>query len=53
MAWIKASAGMAFVDPELAAAGRRLEVDVRGRRVPVEVAPLPFYNTAREIPVLQ
>lgn len=50
MAWIKASAGMAFVEPEFAVEGRQLEVDVRGRRVSVEVVPLPFYNTAREIP---
>ncbi|EXG78924.1 glycine cleavage system aminomethyltransferase GcvT [Cloacibacillus evryensis] len=53
MAWINASAGMAFVEPDVAVEGKRLEVDVRGRRVPVEVVPLPFYNTAREVPVLK
>mgnify|MGYP002552703287 CR=1 FL=1 len=53
MAWINASAGMAFVEPDIAVEGKRLEVDVRGRRVPVEVVPLPFYNTAREVPVLK
>ncbi len=52
MAWLNASAGMAFVSPEYAVVGKQLEVDVRGRRVAVEVAELPFYNTAREIPVL-
>lgn len=52
MAWINASAGMAFVEPELAVLGNKLEVDVRGRRVPVEIVPLPFYNTARDIPIL-
>ena len=44
---------MAFVEPDVAVEGKRLEVDVRGRRVPVEVVPLPFYNTAREVPVLK
>ncbi len=52
MAWINCSAGMAYVEPEYAELGKKLEVDVRGRRIPVEVAELPFYNKAREIPVL-
>ncbi len=50
MAWLNASAGMAYVAPEFSEVGTQLEVDVRGRRVPVEVAELPFYNTARTIP---
>ena len=53
MAWLNASAGMAFIDTEKAEIGNKFEVDVRGRRVPVEIVPLPFYNTAREIPVLK
>lgn len=50
MAWLNASAGMAFIDLADAVVGKQLEVDVRGRRVGVEVTALPFYNTARETP---
>lgn len=53
MAWIDASAGMAFIDPDFAVIGKQLEVDVRGRRVPIEIVPLPFYNVSREDPVLE
>jgi aminomethyltransferase len=35
---------MAYVTPEVSAAGRPLAVDVRGREEPVEVVPLPFYR---------
>jgi glycine cleavage system aminomethyltransferase T len=35
---------MALVPPTLAAVGTTLEVDIRGKRVPVEVAPMPFYK---------
>jgi aminomethyltransferase len=38
------SIGMGFVSPRLAAAGTRVEVDVRGKRLPVEVVPRPFYK---------
>jgi aminomethyltransferase len=38
------SIGMAFVPPALAAAGTRLDVDVRGRVLPVEIVPRPFYK---------
>ncbi len=37
---------MALVDVAAAAIGTCLEADVRGRRVAVEVAPLPFYKRA-------
>ncbi|MEZ5811580.1 MAG: glycine cleavage system aminomethyltransferase GcvT [Rhizobiaceae bacterium] len=33
---------MGYVGADLAAAGTRLEAEVRGRRLPVSVAPLPF-----------
>jgi aminomethyltransferase len=36
--------GMGYVPPALAAPGTALEVEVRGKRVPVEVVPLPFYH---------
>jgi aminomethyltransferase len=35
---------MAYVEPELSAVGTALEVDVRGRRLPVEVVAMPFYR---------
>jgi len=35
---------MAYVTPEVSAAGTELEVDVRGRAEPVRVVPLPFYR---------
>ncbi|MEA5050627.1 MAG: glycine cleavage system aminomethyltransferase GcvT [Oscillospiraceae bacterium] len=38
---------MALVDKAHAAAGTKLEADVRGRRVEVEVVPLPFYKRAK------
>jgi aminomethyltransferase len=36
--------GMAYVAPGQAAVGTELEVDVRGRRLPVEVVATPFYR---------
>jgi aminomethyltransferase len=38
---------MAYVTPEVAAAGTELAVDVRGRREPVRVVELPFYRRPR------
>jgi aminomethyltransferase len=38
----KQAIGLGYVPPELAAVGTALEVDVRGRRVPVRVARTPF-----------
>ncbi len=35
--------GMGFVPPALATLGTRLDVDVRGKRVPAEVTAMPFY----------
>ena len=35
---------MAYVTPEVSRAGTELAVDVRGRREPVRVVPLPFYR---------
>lgn len=37
-------AAMALVDKAAAEAGTEMEADVRGRRVEVEVVPLPFYK---------
>jgi len=38
---------MAYVTPEMSAEGNELAVDVRGRREPVRVVPLPFYRRPR------
>ncbi|WP_240675112.1 glycine cleavage system aminomethyltransferase GcvT [Cellulomonas endophytica] len=38
---------MAYVTPEVSGAGTALAVDVRGRREPVRVVPLPFYRRPR------
>jgi aminomethyltransferase len=35
---------MGYVEPDAAAAGTRLEVDIRGRSEPAEVVALPFYK---------
>ncbi|MBF0671613.1 MAG: glycine cleavage system aminomethyltransferase GcvT [Salinibacterium sp.] len=35
---------MAFVDPQLTEPGTQLFIDVRGRRMPASVTPLPFYK---------
>ena len=38
------SIGLGFVPPNLAAEGTELTVDVRGRPLPVQVVPRPFYK---------
>ena len=38
------SIGMGFVPSALSAEGTRLDVDVRGRALPVEIVPRPFYK---------
>jgi aminomethyltransferase len=39
---LRKAIGLAYVPPDLAAVGQALEVDVRGRRLPVRVAKTPF-----------
>ena len=41
---LSVSIGMAFVPPALSAEGTRLDADVRGRVLPVEIVPRPFYK---------
>ena len=48
LSWINAGAAMAYLDPAEAVVGNHAEVDVRGRRVPVEVVELPFYSRTRK-----
>ena len=38
---------MAYIDRAYSEVGTDLEVDVRGRRVPVRVVPLPFYSRTK------
>ncbi len=42
------SIGMGFVPPHLAAEGTELEVDVRGKPLPVRIVPRPFYKRPRQ-----
>ena len=46
--FLKKNIGMAYVPAELAAAGRQLQIDVRGRMVGAEVVPVPFYKRSRQ-----
>lgn len=41
------SIGMGFVPPHLAAEGTKLIVDVRGKPLPVQIVPRPFYRRPR------
>lgn len=46
--WVGVSCAMAYLDLDKAVVGNHAEVDVRGRRVPVEVVPLPFFSRTRK-----
>lgn len=46
--WLGYPAAMALVDKAYDAAGTQMEADVRGRRVAVEVVPLPFYKREKQ-----
>ena len=41
---LRSGIGMAYLPPQSAEAGTQLQVEVRGRRVPVEVVQRPFYR---------
>lgn len=41
---LDANIGMGYVDPEYAEPSTAIEIDVRGRMVAAETAPLPFYR---------
>lgn len=45
--YIQMAVAMALVDNEYTAPGTKLEADVRGRRIPVEVVELPFYKRSK------
>ena len=42
--FLKKNIGMGYVPVELATVGTELQIDVRGRMVMAQVAPLPFYK---------
>jgi aminomethyltransferase len=42
------SIGLGFLPPALGEVGGRLEVDVRGKALPVEVVPRPFYKRPKK-----
>ncbi|QDU80331.1 Glycine cleavage system T protein [Polystyrenella longa] len=44
---LQESIGMGYLRADLAETGQRLEVDVRGKRQPAQVVPLPFYKRAQ------
>ena len=44
--YLKQAVAMGYVSAEYTAPGTLLEADVRGRRVEVEIVPLPFYKRA-------
>jgi aminomethyltransferase len=45
--FLKKAIGMAYLPFEATSAGTDFEVDIRGRRTPARVVPLPFYKRAR------
>ncbi|HEY1187667.1 MAG TPA: glycine cleavage system aminomethyltransferase GcvT [Gemmata sp.] len=42
--WLDKSLAMGYVEPPLAAVGTKLDVDLRGAKLPATVVPLPFYK---------
>ena len=42
--WLDKSLAMGYVQPQFAAPGTRLSVDVRGSMLDAGVVPLPFYK---------
>jgi aminomethyltransferase len=42
--YLKKAIGMAYLPADRTAAGTEFEIDVRGRRVRAQVAPMPFYK---------
>jgi aminomethyltransferase len=45
--FLQKAIGMAYVPTGAAEPGRRLQIDVRGRRLEAQVVPLPFYKRPR------
>jgi aminomethyltransferase len=45
--FLKQNIGMAYVPPELATPGKRIEISVRGQQAAAQVVELPFYKRPR------
>ncbi|HEV2493859.1 MAG TPA: glycine cleavage system aminomethyltransferase GcvT [Terriglobia bacterium] len=45
--FVRKNIGLAYVPPEQAQAGRAIEIEIRGRKLPARIAPLPFYRRDR------
>ena len=45
--FLKKAIGMAYVPADRAVAGTGIEIDVRGRRIPARIVPMPFYKRAK------
>lgn len=45
--WLDKSLAMGYVEPSSAATGTKLEVDLRGTKLPATVVPLPFYKRTK------
>src|SRR3954469_25472514 len=45
--FLKKAIGMAYVPADRAVAGTGIEIDVRGRRIPAHIVPMPFYKRAK------
>jgi aminomethyltransferase len=45
--YVKKPIGMAYLPADRTAAGTGFEIEIRGRRVPAQVVPMPFYKRAR------
>ncbi|HNX18875.1 MAG TPA: glycine cleavage system aminomethyltransferase GcvT [Acidobacteriota bacterium] len=46
--WVEKAIGMTYLPPAAAQPGTPFEIDVRGRRLPAEVVPLPFYTRPKK-----
>ncbi len=46
--FLRKNIALAYVPPQSAEVGREVEVDVRGKKAPARVAPLPFYKRAKQ-----
>ena len=44
--FLKKAIGMAYLPVEHTAAGTEFDIDIRGRRTPRRVVPMPFYKRA-------
>ena len=45
---VNMSIAMAYVETALSAVGTAMEAEVRGRRIPMEIIPLPFYSRTKK-----